>query len=129
MTVKIAAVVVCGILAYVVLRQYRPEFAVISEAVCGVILFFLLSDELESVLDLFDGMLLETGLGREYLSVLLKALGTALVVQFTADLCRDAGDGAAAAQIEFAGKVIMAASSIPLIEGVVGLIAGLAGEV
>ena len=129
MTVRIAAVVVCGILAYVLLKQYRPEFAVLSEAVCGVVLLFLLSDELESVLDLFNGMLLGTGLGREYLSVLLKALGTALVVQFTADLCRDAGDGAAAGQIEFAGKVIMAASSIPLIEGVVGLIGGFAGEV
>ena len=128
MTIKVAAVVVCGLLAYVLLKQYRPEFAVLSEAVCGVVLLFLLSDELESVLDLFDGMLLETGLGREYLSVLLKALGTALVVQFTADLCRDAGDGAAASHIEFAGKVIMAASSIPLIEGVVGLIAGFAGE-
>ena len=129
MTGKIVAVAVCGILAYVMLRQYRPEFAVLSEAVCGVVLFFLLSDEMEKVLALFDGLLLEAGLGREYLSVLLKALGTALAVQFTSDLCRDAGDGAAAAQIEFADKVIIAAASIPLIEGVVGLITGFAGEV
>lgn len=129
MTVKITAVVVCGILAYVLLKQYRPEFAVLSEAACGVVLLFLLSDELESVLDLFNGLFSESGIGIEYLSVLLKALGTALIVQFTSDLCRDAGDSAAASQIEFAGKVIMAASSIPLIEGVVGLIAGFAGDV
>ena len=129
MTVKIAAVVVCGILAYVLLKQFRPEFAVLSEAVCGVVLLFMLSDELESVLALFDGLLLESGLAREYLSILLKALGAALVVQYTADLSRDAGDSAAAAQIEFAGKVIMAASSIPLIEGVVGLITEFAGNI
>ena len=129
MTVRIAAVVVCEIIVYVLLRQYRPEFAVLSEAVCGVVLFFVLSDELDSVLTLFNGLLLETGMGREYLSVLLRALGTALVVQFTADLCRDAGDGAAASQIEFAGKVIMAASAIPLIEGVVGLITEFAGGI
>ncbi len=129
MTLRIAALVVCEIIVYVLLKQYRPEFAVISEAVCGAVLLFVLSDELDEVLALFGGMLSETGMGREYLSILLKALGTALTVQFTADLCRDAGDGAAAAQIEFAGKVIMAASSIPLLKGVVGLIAELAGNV
>lgn len=128
MTVRIAAVVVCEIIVYVLLRQYRPELAVVSEAVCGAVLLFVLSDELDEVLELFGGWMLETGIGREYFSVLLKALGTALVVQFTADLCRDAGEGAAASQIEFAGKVIMAASSIPLIKGVVGLITELAGN-
>ena len=128
MTVKVAAVVVCEIVAYVLLKQYRPEYAVLSQAVCGVILLFLLSDELEDVLDLFGGLSLEAGMSREYLSILLKALGTALAVQFASDLSRDAGDSAAASQIEFAGKVIMAASAIPLIRGVVGLIAELAGE-
>ena len=127
MTVRIAAVVVCEIIVYVLLKQFRPEFAILSEAVCGAVLLFVLSDELDEVLSLFDGLLLQTGMGREYLSILLKALGTALVVQFTADLCRDAGDGAAASRIEFAGKVIMAASSIPLLEGVIGLITELAG--
>ncbi len=126
--VRIAAVVVCEIIVCVLLRQYKPEFAVLSEAVCGAVLLFVLSDELDGVLELFSGLLLETGMGREYLSILLKALGTALVVQYTADLCRDAGNGAAASQIEFAGKVIMAASSIPLIKGVVGLISALAGS-
>ena len=127
MTVRIAAVVVCEIIVYVLLKQYRPAFAVLSEAVCGAVLLLVLSDELDEVMALFGGLLSQTGMGREYLSILLKALGTALVVQFTADLCRDAGDGAAASRIEFAGKVIMAASSIPLIEGVVGLITELAG--
>lgn len=127
MTVKIAAVVVCEIILYVLLRQYRPEFALLSEAACGVVLLFLLSDELESVLGLFDGLAGASGLGRETFAVLLRALGTALVVQFTADLSRDAGESAAATQIELAGKVIMAASAVPLVESVIGLISELAG--
>ncbi len=127
MTVRIAAVVVCEIIIYVLLRQYKPEFALLSEAVCGVILLFLLSDELESVLGLFDSLSKEAGMGRVTFSVLLKALGTALMVQFTADLSRDAGESAAASQIELAGKVIIAASAVPLIEGIIGLISDLAG--
>ncbi|MBQ6067801.1 MAG: stage III sporulation protein AD [Clostridia bacterium] len=125
---KIVGIVVCEIFLYVLLKQYKPEYAVLAEAVGGAVLLFALSDELERVLDLFSGMFLEAGIGREYLSVLLKALGTALAVQFTADLCRDAGDSAAAAKVEFAGKVIIAASSIPLLEGVVGLITEFAGK-
>ncbi|MBQ6117767.1 MAG: stage III sporulation protein AD [Clostridia bacterium] len=126
MMLKITGIVVCEILVYTLLKQYRPEYAVLSEAVCGVILLFAVSDELEKVLDLFGDLFLETGAAREYLSVLVKALGTALAVQFTADLSRDAGNSAAAVKIEFAGKVIVMASAIPLVEGVVGLIAGFA---
>ena len=122
MMLKVTGIVVCEILAYTLLKQYRPEYAVLSEAVCGVVLLFTVSDELEKVIALFGDLFLETGIAREYLSVLIKALGTALAVQFTADLSRDAGNTAAAAKIEFAGKVIIAASAIPLIEGVVGLI-------
>lgn len=127
MTVRVAAVVVCGIVVSLLLKQYRPEFALLSQAVCGVVLFFMVSDELESVLVLFEGMSAEAGLGKTAFSVLLKALGTALIVQFTADLSRDAGNSAAASQIELAGKVIIAAGAIPLIEGVVGMISELAG--
>ena len=123
---KVTGIVVCGLLAYTLLKQYKPEYAILSEAVCGVILLFAVSDELEKVLALFGDLFLETGVAREYLSVLLRALGTALAVQFTADACRDAGDSAAAAKIEFAGKVIIAASAIPLIEAVVELITGFA---
>ena len=127
MTVRIAAVVVCEIIIYMLLRQYRPEFALLSEVVCGIILLFMVADELESVLGLFDGLSMEAGLGRKTFTVLLKALGTALTVQFTADLSRDAGENAAASQIELAGKIIIAASAVPLIESVIGLISDLAG--
>ena len=123
---KITGIVVCELLVYTLLKQYRPELAVLSEAACGVILPFAVSDELEKVLALFGSLFLETGAAREYISVLLKALGTALTVQFTADACRDAGNSAAAAKIEFAGKVIIAASMIPLVEAVVELITGFA---
>lgn len=125
---KIVGIVVCEIFLYVLLKQYKPEYAVLAEAAGGAVLLFALSDELERVLDMFSSMFLEAGIGREYVSVLLKALGTALAVQFTADLCRDAGDSAAASKVEFAGKVIIAASSIPLLEGVVGLITEFAGK-
>ena len=125
---KVTGIVVCEILVYTLLKQYKPEYAVLSEAACGALLLFVISDELEKVLALFDGLLLEAGVGREYLSVLLKALGTALAAQFTADACRDAGNSAAASKVEFAGKVVMAAASIPLIEGGVGLITEFAGR-
>ena len=125
---KVTGIVVCEILVYTLLKQYKPEYAVLSEAACGAVLLFAVSDELETVLALFDGLLLEAGIAKEYLAILLKALGTALAVQFTADACRDAGNSAAASKVEFAGKVIMAASAVPLIEGVVGLITEFAGK-
>lgn len=129
MMLKITGIVVCELMIFLLLKQYKPEYTIAAEIAGGAVLLFAVSDELEQVLDLFNGMMLEAGIESEYLSVLIKALGTALAVQFTADLCRDAGDGASASKIEFAGKVIIAASSIPLLQGVVGLITEFAGRI
>lgn len=119
---KIAGVIVCEIIMYTLLQQYKPEFAIILEAAFAVVLLFMLGSEVKEALggikSFFDG----TGVSVEYMSVLIKILGLALITQFTADLCRDAGENAAASKVEFAGKVIITSASIPIIEGITGLI-------
>ena len=44
-------------------------------------------------------------------------------------MCRDSGDSAAATKLEFAGKVIITAVSLPVIKGFVSYVAGLVNGV
>ena len=50
-----------------------------------------------------------------YVGILLKIIGITYVAEFGANLCNDAGYGAVANQIEFYGKLMILAVSIPIL--------------
>lgn len=122
MILKIAGVVLCEITVYIILRQYKPEFALLSQAASVVIILFMLTDEIKKAVESFSLFFGFLSSAEEYISVLLKILGISLVTQFTADMCRDSGESALASKVEFAGKVIIVAAALPVIEGLTGLI-------
>ena len=126
---KIAGVVLCELMIYTLLRQYKPEFAIISEAASLVVLLFLLSDEIKSALSVLTGFFDVSSMSGEYMTVLIKVLGVALITQLCSDMCKDAGENAMASKVELAGKIIITATSIPVIEGFTGLVAGLVKSV
>ncbi len=57
--------------------------------------------------------------------VLFKALGVALAVEFTADICRDAGEGALASKLETVGKAELLLLALPLFESLLTKAQGL----
>lgn len=59
------------------------------------------------------------GLEHEYIAILLKMAGIAYLTQLAVNLCRDAGQGAVASQIGFAGKISMLIVSLPVISSLV----------
>lgn len=125
MMLKMAGVVFCEILIYTLLRQYKPEFAPLSEIAAVVVIFFMLTDEIKEAFGVFDAFFSECGISSEYISVLIKVAGTAFITQLTADMCRDSGECALASKVEFAGKIIITAASLPIIKGFAGFVAQL----
>ena len=51
---------------------------------------------------------------------MLRALGIALVAQFAADTCREAGLSAAATAVELCGRVLALAQALPLLRALLG---------
>lgn len=125
---KISGVAVCGVLAFVLLKTYKPELAPLCELVTVVLVFLLTADELIEVKAFFSEMFVKAGIAGEYITVLIKSLGTALITQFAADTAKDAGENALASKIEFAGRVVIVWCSLPLLKAIAQLITELTGE-
>ncbi len=97
----------------------KKEYGFIIAA-CGALMIFsygitkisVISEEIKS----FEKSI---GLEGEYIAILLKMVGIAYMTQFASSLCRDAGHGAIASQIGFAGKISMLIVSIPILEALV----------
>ena len=122
---KIAGIVLAELLVYSLLRQHKPEFAVFSQLGAAAVLIFVIGDELRESLGFFDSLFSSGGASSLYVSVLIKVLGITLFTQILSDMCRDNGDSAAATRLEFAGKVIITAVSLPVIKGFVSYVAGM----
>ena len=57
-----------------------------------------------------------------YLDTVLRVIGVAYLAAFGGQVCRDAGEGALAAKVELAGKVLILAMSVPLMFALLDLI-------
>ena len=55
------------------------------------------------------------GINYEFLTIILKITGIAFLTEFAVGICRDCGETAISTKIEFGGKILMIALSIPII--------------
>lgn len=113
--VKIAALGMTGMLLGLLLKETKPEYSVYLSLAVGILIFSFMIGKLEylfsSVLKLQEYLPLDT----KYLTILLKMLGATYVGQFSAGICKDAGYGAAASQIEIFAKLYIMALSMPVL--------------
>lgn len=112
---------VAAVLA-VVLRQYRPEFAILVSLAAGVWILFRVAGDLVPVVEQVRSILDTASLPAEYAAVLFKALGVCFLTQIACDTCKDAGESAIAAKVEIAGKVAVLLVSLPLFQQVLAIV-------
>ena len=98
----------------VVLRQYKPEYALLVTLGAGVLIFLWITGEAEPLLRQIERVITLAKLPGEYAQVLLKSLGICFLTQLGCDTCRDAGESAVAAKVELAGRVAVLVLSMPL---------------
>ena len=120
--VKIIAVGLIALIIIVVIRQYKPEFTMYVSIIAGVIILFLVLDKVTGIITLLTNLSKKTGINSEYLSILLKITGIAILTEFAVSICKDAGETAIASKVDLGGKVIIISMSIPIISALLEII-------
>ena len=111
--VQVVGIGMTAVLLTLVVRRSHPQLAVQITIVVAGIVFFLVLDKLRMIIDLFTEMAKRAGIGEMYLIILLKIIGISYLVEFGAQICRDAGEGAIASKVELAGKVMSLVMAVP----------------
>ena len=119
---KICGIAVLGLVAVVLLRGMRAEYAAFAGIITGILLLFTVLAEFSSVMDLVEEMTEKTGFSL-YFEVILKAMGLGILAEVTADICRDNGATAIASKVEFGGKMAILSLSLPILRKLIDLIA------
>lgn len=106
----------------VILRSVRSDFAIYISILAGVIIFSLIIQHLSYIIDTIRNLSRRANLEITYFSTILKIIGTAYIVEFGAQLSRDAGENSIAMKIELAGKIIIMTLAIPILLSLMDLI-------
>lgn len=120
--VKIIGVGLIALIIIVVVKQYKPEFTMYVSIIAGAIIIFLVLDKVTGIITLLTNLSKKTGINSEYLNILLKITGIAILTEFAVSICKDAGESAIASKIDFGGKVIVISMSIPIISALLEII-------
>ncbi|TJX16284.1 stage III sporulation protein AD [Tissierella creatinini] len=122
---EIMQIVGLGIIAtilIVILKESRPEFAVLLSIVTGVIIFLLIVPQLVYVVDTISSLSSRANVDISYFNTIVKIIGMAYLVEFASQISRDAGQDSIAMKIELGGKVLIMVLAIPILLALMDLI-------
>jgi stage III sporulation protein AD len=120
--VKILGIGLIASIAILVVKQIKPEIAMVITIASSLIILLLLVEMLASVTQVFDVLVLKTGIDRELFSSILKIIGIGYITEFSANICIDTGNTSIADKILLAGKVVILVLSLPIITSLVNII-------
>ena len=120
--IKIIGIGLLALIIIVILKQYKPEFAIYVSMISGVLILVLAIQKLTGIINLLQSLANKTYINKSFLSILLKITGIAFITEFAVSICSDAGEKALASKIEIGSKVIIIAMSIPIITSLLELV-------
>ena len=120
--IKIIGIGLIALVIIVVLKQYRPEYAIYVSMIAGMLILFLSIEKITGIVNLLQSISEKTYINQSFLSILLKITGIAFLTEFAVSVCSDAGEKAIASKIEIGSKVIIITMSMPIITSLLELI-------
>ena len=120
--VKIIGIALIALIIIILLKQYRPEFAIYVSILTGFLILLLVMHKLEGIITILQQFTSNTSLNSEFLALLIKITGIAFLAEFAVSVCKDSGESAIASKIEIGSKIIIIAISIPILSSLLEVI-------
>ena len=125
--VRIGILGVAGVMIALQFKTVKPEISLyIGFAVCIVIFTFSVNGMMQILSKMEELQKYISGSG-SYFALLFKAVGITYISEFCASICKDAGYGAVAGQIEIFGKLTVLFMGMPVLMAVIENISSIAG--
>lgn len=121
---KILAIGIVGTFLAVTVRSYRAELGMAIAAATGIVIFAAVIPEINAALTALSELCELGGINAEYFKAVVKIIGIAYIAQFASELAKDAGEGAVARKIEFAGKISVLAVMMPAVKNLLETVIG-----
>lgn len=112
--IKIIGIGLIALIIIVILKQYKPEFAMYVSLAAGVLIFLLIATKISGIIDVLKSIASKASINSEFIMLLIKITGIAILTEFAVSICKDSGETSIANKVDLGGKVIIMSMSIPI---------------
>ena len=123
--IKIVGISIFAVIMIIILKNYRPEMALVLSIITGIGIMLYAISKMSSVINVLNDLVSKSGVNTDFLLIIIKVIGIAYIVEFGKNVCIDAGQSSIATKLEMAGKVVIVVLTIPLISSLVNVLLGL----
>lgn len=113
--IKIISIGLISLVIIIIVKQYKPEFAVYISLMAGVLILMLVFDKLSDVINLLNNLASKSAINSKFITLLIKITGIAILTEFAVSICKDSGETAIANKMDIGGKIMIVAVSVPII--------------
>lgn len=118
--VKVCGIVLCALCVCIVFKSIKSEYSLFIRLAITVATTTISLSVLYPVLLYVDEISSNTAIYK-YLPTMIKALGVAVAVEITSDICKDAGENAIAERVSLFGRAEILILAIPMIKDLFSL--------
>ena len=119
---KISAIALAGVITAALLKSVNKEISLYVILATAVIILISVLNGISEVFSFIENIYDDITYGREFFPIIIKVLIIAYITDFTAQLCKDAGEAAIGSKVELAGKVIIFYTAIPILTAILELL-------
>lgn len=119
---KIIGIALITVVAALIVKPVRSDFAMLITLVGGVIILALLLSSISSAMSLISGIANKTGVNGGLLSLVFKIIGVGYLTEFSASICADAGSTSLGDKVLLGGKIIILVMSMPIITNILDIV-------
>jgi len=111
-------------LGVLLLRQAKPELAVVVGLVGTILIFMMVVTGLTKIISSINGIVNQTGLAIQLFANILKIVGIGYLCEIASSICQEAGAKTVSDMVILGGKVIIMVLAIPIIQALVDVVLG-----
>ena len=113
---KIIFIAVITLILGITISKFNSEFKVYITVIFGIVVIFMLFNELKIYLEEIVNLFARYDIKTEYFSTILKIVGIAYICDFISLLCKDLDYESVGKKVEIAGKLIILIYSVDVIK-------------
>lgn len=114
----VSLALVATIISIFLKQTNSPVNAMMVSIIAGIIIFMAVLNDIAYVLAALNELAVKAQINQLYLATILKIIGIAYIAEFGSQVCRDAGEAALAAKVEFAAKILVLVLAVPIVVAV-----------
>lgn len=125
MIIRLCLLSLLSAVVFIIIKQQKHEYSLLLELFVLAAVALSLMPQIKIALDFALNYFDMLGVSRDFFAIAAKTVGISLVAEFTAETCRDAGEGALASKLVFAAKLLIIINAMPVIKAVTQIAIGL----